>query len=111
MKFFDLIVFPYKCLDYTGCINVFLNRIVQLIILIKYLDKMRMCFFCNIDQRSSENRNYNQEQQSDLYIDKKCHDPGQKHHDRGSCQKTDTHHVCHLYVCDIGCHSGDKTGC
>ena len=76
MEFIYLIIFSYKSFHYTGSVDVFLNGIVQLIVLVKYFDKMRMCFFCNVHQCAAENRDHDQEQKCDLDIDQKCHDPG-----------------------------------
>ena len=61
MEFLDLMVFSYECLNYAGCIYIFLYRIVQDIVLIKYFDEMRMCFLCNEDQCTAQKRNYDQE--------------------------------------------------
>ena len=111
MEFADFMFFPYKRFHYAGCIHVFLHGIVQLIILIKYFDKIRMCLLCNKNQCSTEKRNYDQEKKCDLYINQQCHDPGKCNHDRSSCKKTDTHHVSHLHIRDISCHSCDQTRC
>ena len=58
VEFINLMVFPYKSFYHTGGIYIFLNRIIQNIILVEYLDKMRMGFFCNKNKRSSEKRDY-----------------------------------------------------
>ena len=109
MEFTDLMFFSYKRLYYAGCIHVFLHGIVQLIILIKYFDKIRMCLLCNKNQCSTEKRNYDQEKKCDLYINQQCHDPGKCDHDRCSFKKTDTHHISHLHIRDIRCHSCDQS--
>ena len=111
MEFIYFIVLSYKGLDNTSCIDIFLNRIIQFIILIKYLYKMRMCLFCNKQQCSAKKRDNNQEKQGNLYIDHQGHDPGKKYHDRCPCQKADTHHICHLDICNICCHSCDQSRC
>ena len=72
---------------------------------------MWMRFLCYKHQCSTKKRDYDQEQKCNLYIDQQCHDPGKKNHDRCSCQKTDTHHICHLHVRNICCHTCYKTGC
>ena len=93
----------------TSCIDIFLNRIIQFIILIKYSDKMWMRLLRNKHQCSTKKRDYDQEQKCNLYIDQQCHDPGKKNHDRCSCQKADTHHICHLHVRNIRRHSCNQT--
>ena len=70
-----------------------------------------MCFLRNKNQYSAEKWNYDQKKKCDFYIDQQCHDPGKHDHNRCSCKKADTHHVSHLHICDISCHSCDQTRC
>ena len=61
MEFTDLKIFSDKSLHYTGRIYIFLNRIIQHIILVKHLDEVGMGFFGNKDKGSAKKRDHDQE--------------------------------------------------
>lgn len=61
VKLTDLKIFSDKSLHHTGRIYVFLNRIIQHIILVKHLDEVGMGFLCNKDKGSAKKRNHDQE--------------------------------------------------
>ena len=58
MEFFDLMLLPDKSLYHSGSIYIFLNRIIQDVIFVKYLYKMRMGFFRNKKSVSAQKRYY-----------------------------------------------------
>ena len=62
MEFFNLIVLTYESLYHTGGVYIFLYGVVQHIILIKYLDEMRVSCFCNKKQGASQEWYGNEEQ-------------------------------------------------
>ena len=62
MEFLDLIVLTYESLYHTGGVYVLLYGIVQHIVLVKYLDEMRVGCFCNKKQGASQEWYGNKEQ-------------------------------------------------
>ena len=70
---------------------------------------MGVRFFGNKNKRSAKQRNDNQKQKGDFYVNQQSHNPGKKHHNGGSGQKSYTHHIRHLYIRNISCHSGNKS--
>ena len=110
MELFVLMFCSYISLYYSGRINIFLNRIIQNIIFVKYLDKMRMGFLCNKDQGPAQDRHSDQQHKSNVCIDGQGHDQGQDDHDRRSYQHSDGHHVGHLDIGNICCQPGNQTG-
>ena len=109
VEFPDLEIFSYKGFYYSGGVDVFLYGVVQNVVLVKHLDKVRMGLFRNEDQSSAQKRDHDQKQKRDLPVDHKGHDPGKDHHDRRPGQKTDTHHIRHLYVGDVCSHTCHKS--
>ena len=94
---------------YNSCrIDIFLYSIVEDIVLVKYLDEMRMRHLSDCNQRTSENRYRDQHDNRDLYADRQSHNQRQDNHDRRSGQQPDREHICHLHVCDVCRHPRHK---
>jgi len=108
-EFFNFMVFPNVRFHDAGCVDVFLNDIIQFVIFVKHLDKMRVRFLCDKDQKSSQNRNRDQHHKCDRRTDRHRHDQGHHDHDRRSCEQTDRKHIRHLYIRNVGRQSCHKT--
>ena len=70
----------------SGRIYIFLHCVVQYIVFIEYLDKMRVGFLSDKDQRPAQHRHGYQHYERDLHIDRHRHDQREYDHDRRSCQ-------------------------
>ena len=62
-------------LNHAGCIYIFLHRIIQHVILIKHLNKMRMRLLGNKDQHAPQNRDHGKQKKRDRHVDGESHDP------------------------------------
>ena len=98
------------CFDDSRRIYVLLHRIIQHIILVKYLDEMRMSHLRDQDQRNPKDRRYNHHDNCNRHADRHRHDKGQHDHDRRSREQADRKHIRHLHVRNIRSHPGDKAG-
>ena len=98
-------------LDDPCRVDIFLDCVVEHIVLIKHLDKMWVRFLCDKDQCGAEDRRYDQHDNGDRHTDGHCHDQGKYDHDRRPCQQTDGEHIRHLHVRDIRGHPCHKAGC
>ena len=109
-ELFVLIVFTHIRFDHACRIDIFLHRVVQDVIFIKHLDKVRMRFFRDPDQHTSQDRYRNKEDQRDRNADRHRHDQRKNDHDRRSRQQTDGKHICHLHVRNVRRQPGHKPG-
>ena len=110
MEFADFVILTHICLHHTGCIDIFLYRVVQYVIFVKHLDEMRMSRLRNKNQDTAKDRDGDQQHERNLCVDRKCHDQRKHDHDRCPRQQTDCHHVCHLNVGNIRRQPCHQTG-
>ena len=74
-KLLNLMFAPDIRLYHAGSVDIFLDGIIEYVVLVKHLDKMRVRLLRDIDQHTAEDRHHGKQQKRDRHIDRQRHDP------------------------------------
>ena len=69
---------------------------------VEHLNEMGVCLLGDKNQQAAEHRHRQQQNQSDLRIDRHGHDEREDDHDRRAGQQANAHHIGHLHIGDVG---------
>ena len=105
MEFFFFVRLAHKGFYHAHALDIFLNRIVQSVVLTEYPFKQRAYLMDHGKQSDPQNRDDHQEDQRHLSAHNKRHRKGKDQHQWAADRKSDQHHKCQLDVHNVRRHS------